>query len=86
LAALETIVARKGAASTGEVDTRQEEWRQAYLATPHGMPVELANAKAPPAAAGHHHHHHHGHDHGHDHDHHHHHDRPEPVAVSPARK
>lgn len=84
LAALETIVTRKGAASPAEIESRQEAWRQAYLATPHGQPVELANAACPPSAGAHHHHHHH--DHGHDHDHdHHHRERPKPVAVSPAR-
>ena len=76
LAALETIVGLKGAASTAEISERQETWRQAYLNTPHGQPVELHHASAPPAA-GHHHGHHHGdHQHG----------APEPVSVSPARR
>jgi nitrile hydratase accessory protein len=75
LAALETIVGLKGAASTAEISERQETWRQAYLNTPHGQPVELHHASAPPAA-GHHHGHHHGdHQHG----------APEPVSVSPAQ-
>ena len=69
------------AASSAEIDTRQEAWRQAYLNTPHGAPVELANAACPPKNAGHHHHH----DHDHDHDDDHHHEPPKPVAVSPAR-
>ena len=71
LAALETMVALKGAASTAEISERQETWRMAYLNTPQGQPVELHNATAPPAAA-----HHHGH---HDRD------RSEPVSVSPLR-
>jgi nitrile hydratase accessory protein len=76
LAALETIVGLKGAASTAEISERQETWRQAYLNTPHGQPVELHHASAPPAA-GHHHGHHHGdHEHG----------APEPVSVSPAQR
>ena len=76
LAALETIVGLKGAASTAEISERQETWRQAYLNTPHGQPVELHHASAPPAA-GHHHGHHHGdHQHG----------APEPVSVSPAQR
>jgi nitrile hydratase accessory protein len=76
LAALETIVGLKGAASTAEISERQETWRQAYLNTPHGQPVELYHASAPPAA-GHHHGHHHGdHQHG----------APEPVSVSPAQR
>lgn len=91
LAALETIVARKGAASTTEIDRRQEAWRQAYLNTPHGQPVDLANATTPPAGGGHPHHHHddddHDHDHDHPHDHaHHQHGAPAPIAVSPATK
>lgn len=84
LAALETIVGRKGAASTAEITERQEAWRRAYLNTPHGQPVELENAAAAPAA--------HGHDHQHSApDHHHHHgrakhDAPKPIAVSPAQR
>jgi nitrile hydratase accessory protein len=75
LAALETIVGLKGAASQAEIGARQETWRQAYLNTPHGQPVELHHAAGPPPAAAHHHH-------GHDH----HHSAPEPVSVSPARR
>ena len=74
LAALETIVGLKGAASRGEIDERQEAWRKAYRNTPHGQPIELHHAVAPPAAAAHH-------DHGH-----HQHGAPEPVSVSPARR
>ena len=81
LTALERIAGQKGAATPAEIDTRQEAWRQAYLNTPHGAPVELANAAKPPAEAGHHHHHHHGDDHDHGH---HDHAAPKPVAVSPA--
>jgi nitrile hydratase accessory protein len=72
LAALEAILARKGALSGGEIDMRQEEWRRAYLNTPHGEPVELAHARTPPAVGGHHHHHEED-------------ETPKPVAVSPAR-
>ncbi len=80
LAALETIAARKGAASRAEIDRRQEAWRQAYLNTPHGEPVALDNAVGAPGGAGHHHHahHHHDADDGHDGC------APKPVAVSPA--
>jgi len=81
LTALERIVGQKGAASPAEIDARQEAWRQAYLNTPHGAPVELANAACPPSG-GAHHHHDHDQDHAHDHDHR---DAPKPVAVSPAR-
>ncbi len=72
LAALETMVGLKGAALTGEINERQEAWRKAYLNTPHGQPVELHHATAPPAVA--HHHDHHDHD------------APKPVSVSPARR
>ena len=41
LAALERLCADKGLAPGAEVDRRAEEWRAAYLATPHGRPVEL---------------------------------------------
>ena len=75
LAALETIVGLKGAASKAEIGERQEIWRQAYLNTPHGHPVELHHAAAPPVTADHHHRHDH-HQHG----------APEPVSVSPARR
>ena len=73
LAALETIVGLKGAASTAEITERQERWHQAYLNTPHGQPVELRRAVAAPAAAAHH-------------DSHYEHGAARPVAVSPAQR
>jgi nitrile hydratase accessory protein len=75
LAALETIVARNGTVSSAEINERQETWRQAYLNTPHGQPVELLHATSPPVNAASHH------LHGH-----HHHNAPEPVSVSSARR
>jgi nitrile hydratase accessory protein len=81
LAALETIVGLKGAASATEIAERQEAWRQAYLNTPHGQPVELHHAAAAPAAATHTQHHGHHHHHGHHQD-----GAPKPVAVSPAQR
>ncbi|ANJ95040.1 nitrile hydratase accessory protein [Serratia sp. TSA_7] len=41
---------------TGEQDIarRTDEWRQAYLNTPHGMPVVLTSAICPPAHDHHH--------------------------------
>lgn len=42
--ALERLVAEKGAATPRQLDARTEQWRQAYLNTPHGQPVELAAA------------------------------------------
>ena len=41
LKALERLSAEKGLADGAEITRRAEEWRQAYLATPHGKPVEL---------------------------------------------
>ena len=41
LAALEAICTVKGLTSTDEVGARAEQWRRAYLNTPHGHPVEL---------------------------------------------
>ena len=73
LAALETMVGLKGAASTAEISERQETWRRAYLNTPHGQPVELHHAGAPPAATAHHHHDHHQHG-------------PKPVSISSAQR
>ena len=48
LAALERIVAALGIANPGDQLRRKEEWRRAYLNTPHGHAVELAAAR--PAA------------------------------------
>jgi nitrile hydratase accessory protein len=76
LAALETIVGLKGAASTTEITDRQETWRQAYLNTPHGQPVELHHAVASPAATAHDYHHHDHRQHA----------APKPVNVSPAQR
>ncbi|MEQ8805438.1 MAG: nitrile hydratase accessory protein, partial [Rhodospirillales bacterium] len=41
LAALERLCADKGLALGDEVANRAEEWRDAYLATPHGQAVAL---------------------------------------------
>jgi nitrile hydratase accessory protein len=42
LAALESVLNRDGFASYSEVDRRENDWRLAYLNTPHGQPVELS--------------------------------------------
>jgi nitrile hydratase accessory protein len=42
LRALERLCEAKGMVDPAEIRTRQEEWRRAYLDTPHGEPVELA--------------------------------------------
>jgi nitrile hydratase accessory protein len=41
LRALERICAAKGMVDPGEILRRQDQWRRAYLATPHGQPVQL---------------------------------------------
>ena len=41
LAALETLVIEKAMTTRASLDVRKEEWRDAYLRTPHGKPVEL---------------------------------------------
>lgn len=41
LAALEALVIEKAMLSRTSLDVRKEEWRDAYLRTPHGKPVEL---------------------------------------------
>lgn len=41
LAALEKLVAVKGVASCAEMAALKAAWRDAYLRTPHGQPVEL---------------------------------------------
>lgn len=41
LKALERLSAEKGLATGTEVDERAEEWRNAYLCTPHGQAVAL---------------------------------------------
>ncbi|WP_417248679.1 nitrile hydratase accessory protein [Celeribacter sp.] len=86
----ETLVAlteQAGALKSVEVAAVAEAWRGAYLATPHGQPIELsdecfaaslidpvASAASRPAHDHEHHHHHHGHGHP----------KPEPLAVFPA--
>jgi nitrile hydratase accessory protein len=41
LAALETLVARKGAGSAAELDSTARAWDRAADRTPHGQPIEL---------------------------------------------
>lgn len=41
LAALEKLVAAKGLSDVRSLARRKDEWRAAYLATPHGKPVTL---------------------------------------------
>ena len=46
LAALEQLVVEKGLADTTALNARKEAWRDAYLHTPHGQPVELSCRKS----------------------------------------
>jgi nitrile hydratase accessory protein len=41
LNALERLCVDNGLVSAAELHRRKEEWRQAYLHTPHGQPIEL---------------------------------------------
>jgi nitrile hydratase accessory protein len=45
LAVLEALLGQDGRISTDAVERRVDQWRDAYLHTPHGKPVELAPAK-----------------------------------------
>lgn len=47
LAALEHLLAELGAVNATELDERERQWERAYLATPHGQPVELAAGQEP---------------------------------------
>jgi nitrile hydratase accessory protein len=44
LRALERMCVEKGMLDPANIRRRQEEWRRAYLETPHGEPVELSAA------------------------------------------
>jgi nitrile hydratase accessory protein len=45
LRALERLCVEKGLVTGPDVQRRTEAWRQAYLHTPHGRPVELSTAE-----------------------------------------
>ncbi len=45
VAALERLLNETGAVERDEAEARREQWRRAYLNTPHGKPVELAAGK-----------------------------------------
>lgn len=46
LAALEALCEAKGLTSPDDIGERAEQWRRAYLNTPHGQPVELGAGRA----------------------------------------
>ncbi|MBT6829597.1 MAG: nitrile hydratase subunit beta, partial [Rhodospirillaceae bacterium] len=48
LAGLEKLVTDKGLASGSEMSGRKNEWRRAYLNTPHGKPIHLSAAESKP--------------------------------------
>ena len=43
LAALEKLVAARGAVDAAQLQHRAEAWQRAAAATPHGQPIDLAN-------------------------------------------
>jgi nitrile hydratase accessory protein len=49
LAALERLITKKVGLSTPAIDERTQAWRRAYLATPHGRPIELVAGLGKPA-------------------------------------
>ncbi|MDN5938646.1 MAG: nitrile hydratase accessory protein [Salinisphaera sp.] len=49
LAALDALVAALGIAGEEDVSARAQQWKKAYLNTPHGRPITLDNARCPPA-------------------------------------
>jgi nitrile hydratase accessory protein len=79
LAALERLVAQRGFASREEMATRKEEWRRAFLRTPHGQPIALDGLEVTGT------HNHGGLPQGHRHPPRRHATAPRPVAVSAAR-
>ncbi|WP_170412013.1 nitrile hydratase accessory protein [Ruegeria atlantica] len=44
LETLEALLAEQGAAVSDDVSQLRDRWEEAYLTTPHGQPVRLANA------------------------------------------
>jgi nitrile hydratase accessory protein len=50
LSALERLCVEKGLVNLMDMQRRKEEWRRAYLNTPHGQPVELSAAGPTPRA------------------------------------
>ena len=47
LAALEKLLLEKSVLDSEAVKSRIEEWRRAYLNTPHGHPIELSTGQEP---------------------------------------
>jgi nitrile hydratase accessory protein len=51
--ALEEMVISIGGVTRDEIASREQEWRSAYLNTPHGLPVKLLNASCRPIRSPH---------------------------------
>lgn len=51
--ALERMLVGRGLLTASEIAGREQQWRQAYLNTPHGEPVHLINATCPPTRSEH---------------------------------
>ena len=51
LVALERLVTAKQVLSVSDLDRRKAAWTRAYLATPHGQPVELQAGMGTPSVA-----------------------------------
>jgi nitrile hydratase accessory protein len=79
LVALERLVAQRGLSSSEEMARRKEEWRRAYLRTPHGQPIALERGLEVVDPR------HHEATHANSHASGRHAARPEPIAVSAAR-
>lgn len=50
LNALERLCGEKGLVSGADLHHRKEQWRRAYLHTPHGQPIELSAASETPSS------------------------------------
>jgi nitrile hydratase accessory protein len=48
LDAVETLLYDSGKVAPNDVSTREKQWRNAYLNTPHGQPVELSAGEKQP--------------------------------------
>jgi hypothetical protein len=48
---LEKLLAARNIATTSDIAKMAEHWRQSYLHTPHGRPVDLHRNLIPPMAA-----------------------------------
>ena len=44
---IKQLLIEKSVTSKSEIEGRVDEWRRAYLNTPHGMPISLAAAHSP---------------------------------------